>query len=299
MSSASITFRCYQCGKLLGASPAKAGSVVACPKCKAELLVPAPASATQPQAPAPGGGEVDEATAFIRKLVQGGPIEPRTPAFPEIRTEPAAPGKSRPPVPQPASPTPAHPVPPPAPEAGAFPFVAVDEPTSLRPTPPQKRPKSAGPSGSNIGRSPAAAPANPSASNVLPANAEFVPPSRADEPIIPTVEFPTGSLRTPPNRPASPIERETVVPSVQPWPTIPDTPSSIVMPEGAPPTPMVRTGTEPIRSEPRPSLIDRDGPRRNDVILPRSAVLLWSFFVVAALGAAFVAGLLAGHYVWK
>jgi phage FluMu protein Com len=33
-------FRCYQCNQLLGVSPKKAGSVIACPRCKAELKVP-------------------------------------------------------------------------------------------------------------------------------------------------------------------------------------------------------------------------------------------------------------------
>ncbi|MDR3633656.1 MAG: hypothetical protein P4L84_07450 [Isosphaeraceae bacterium] len=39
--------------------------------------------------------------------------------------------------------------------------------------------------------------------------------------------------------------------------------------------------------------------RARDVVLPRSVVLAWSFFVLAALALAFGAGLLAGHYVWR
>ncbi len=35
-------FRCYQCQKLLGAPPSKIGSIVHCPKCRAELIVPPP-----------------------------------------------------------------------------------------------------------------------------------------------------------------------------------------------------------------------------------------------------------------
>jgi DNA-directed RNA polymerase subunit RPC12/RpoP len=38
--------------------------------------------------------------------------------------------------------------------------------------------------------------------------------------------------------------------------------------------------------------------RRDDVVLPRVVVLLWSFFVVLALGFAFGAGLLWGYYLW-
>jgi hypothetical protein len=37
-----LKFRCYRCNQLLAAVPGKAGSVVTCPKCKAELQVPAP-----------------------------------------------------------------------------------------------------------------------------------------------------------------------------------------------------------------------------------------------------------------
>ena len=38
--------------------------------------------------------------------------------------------------------------------------------------------------------------------------------------------------------------------------------------------------------------------RRDDVLLPRTAVLLWSFFVIVALAFAFGAGLLCGHFLW-
>jgi hypothetical protein len=55
----------------------------------------------------------------------------------------------------------------------------------------------------------------------------------------------------------------------------------------------------PLRVE-RPSLAaDRaPAPRRSDVVLPRTAVVLWSFFVLLALVLAFASGLLAGHYLW-
>jgi hypothetical protein len=40
------------------------------------------------------------------------------------------------------------------------------------------------------------------------------------------------------------------------------------------------------------------GARRDDVVLPRSAVVLWSFAVLIGLALAFAAGLLAGRFVW-
>jgi DNA-directed RNA polymerase subunit RPC12/RpoP len=35
-----LKIRCYRCNQLLAVSPTKAGTVVACPKCKADLLIP-------------------------------------------------------------------------------------------------------------------------------------------------------------------------------------------------------------------------------------------------------------------
>lgn len=37
-----LKVRCYRCNQLLAVAPNKAGTVVACPKCKAELLIPRP-----------------------------------------------------------------------------------------------------------------------------------------------------------------------------------------------------------------------------------------------------------------
>ena len=35
-----LKFRCYRCNQLLAVSPSKVGAIVACPKCKADLVVP-------------------------------------------------------------------------------------------------------------------------------------------------------------------------------------------------------------------------------------------------------------------
>jgi hypothetical protein len=35
-----LKFRCYQCNQLLASAPSKAGSIVSCPRCKADLVVP-------------------------------------------------------------------------------------------------------------------------------------------------------------------------------------------------------------------------------------------------------------------
>jgi DNA-directed RNA polymerase subunit RPC12/RpoP len=47
MAGVPIKFRCYRCQQLLGVARSKAGSVVSCPKCSAELVVPEPVESTQ------------------------------------------------------------------------------------------------------------------------------------------------------------------------------------------------------------------------------------------------------------
>ena len=52
MAAERLKFRCYRCSQLLSVSPNRAGTVVSCPKCKADLLIPAGES--QPEADALG-----------------------------------------------------------------------------------------------------------------------------------------------------------------------------------------------------------------------------------------------------
>jgi hypothetical protein len=47
MAGVPIKFRCYRCQQLLGVARSKAGSVVSCPKCSAELVVPEPVESGQ------------------------------------------------------------------------------------------------------------------------------------------------------------------------------------------------------------------------------------------------------------
>ena len=85
MAGERLKFRCYQCNQLLASAPGKAGSVVSCPRCKADLVVPAPdspapadpqssssvgkasgASTSTLSPPKPAGlGDLDEAAAAI------------------------------------------------------------------------------------------------------------------------------------------------------------------------------------------------------------------------------------------
>ena len=56
-----LKVRCYRCNQLLAVAPNKAGAVVACPRCQAELLIPRP----EPQQPA------EEADPSIAALKSG------------------------------------------------------------------------------------------------------------------------------------------------------------------------------------------------------------------------------------
>lgn len=70
-------------------------------------------------------------------------------------------------------------------------------------------------------------------------------------------------------------------------------PSLTIEAPGDPVLPPIRYETPPIR--PAAS----DAPRAADVVLPPAVVLAWSLLVLMAVPAAFVAGLLIGHFIWK
>ena len=92
MTAERLKVRCYRCNQLLGVPPNKAGAVVACPKCKAELLIPTPesapewdgASSTQmtpgrtppPQVPAPAApSSATELPRFLEEVTAAIPPE--------------------------------------------------------------------------------------------------------------------------------------------------------------------------------------------------------------------------------
>jgi hypothetical protein len=72
-----LKFRCYRCNQLLASAPGKAGAVVTCPKCKAELQVPAPEPSVfaevAPRRPADGSGR--------EAATQAAPMAPSVPAY--------------------------------------------------------------------------------------------------------------------------------------------------------------------------------------------------------------------------
>jgi hypothetical protein len=204
MAGVPLKFRCYQCNQLLGVSRARIGKVVACPKCKADLIVPDPDEANLPsngeeadstRSAGLNGSDSDEEGISLELL----DIRPE-----DIRVEP---GVNWAP---PTEPPPREP----------FPFIPSEA------EPPAPEAAGADPSPIDLGEL---------------AGTRAVAPSDPPETLVP------------------PIQLES--------------------------TRIADTRFAPSRSR--------------DVVLPRSAVATWSLFVLLAQGIAFVAGLLAGHFLWR
>ena len=70
-------------------------------------------------------------------------------------------------------------------------------------------------------------------------------------------------------------------------------------PAPTPALPPIVVASEPFRAEPTISTPEMTArARRRDVSIPRATVVAWSWLVLLALAFAFLAGLLAGHYLW-
>ncbi|WP_154673841.1 hypothetical protein [Singulisphaera acidiphila] len=197
MAGVPLKFRCYQCNQLLGVSRGRIGTVVACPKCRADLIVPDPDEADQ-------GADSFQSSRLAEASDEGISLDFLDIRPEDIRVEPGV--TWTPPLAE-SSPREREPFPsiPPGPEPPA-PEVASN------PSPPI-----------NFGGLAGAAPATPA------------------EPLVPPIQV--ESTR---------IAETRIVSS-----------------------------------------------RSRDVVLPRSAVATWSLFVLLAQAFAFLAGLLAGHFLWR
>src|SRR5205823_2178402 len=65
MPAERLKVRCYRCNQLLAVAPSKAGSIVACPKCKAELLITSSEPQTTGEGPS-GPGAAGAKSAFTK-----------------------------------------------------------------------------------------------------------------------------------------------------------------------------------------------------------------------------------------
>lgn len=97
-----IRFRCAYCNQLLGIARRKAGTVVRCPTCSGQVVVPTPEEGAREEAASPPGGLVFERPDFDevfdpaksekkRTAAYSGsaPLPPPAPARPEIPAWPA------------------------------------------------------------------------------------------------------------------------------------------------------------------------------------------------------------------
>jgi hypothetical protein len=107
---------------------------------------------------------------------------------------------------------------------------------------------------------------------------------------------PTTTIAPPEPEPAPAPKPEPAPPHPEPVPAprvsvVPEPPRTAAAPEPAVPT---------IEVEPVKITRERSTPGRpRDLTIPRSVVAFWSLFVLIAQALGFVAGLLAGHYLWR
>jgi len=260
-----LKFRCYRCNQLLAAAPSKAGTVVSCPKCQTDLLIPG----AEPRAK---GDRENRAKSEVEppvgtEALARGEIDPRD------RAEAAAILGSSPVPPQP------EPVP------SFLGEIAGVMPANLADLRPEDLRVEAEFFESLTRVSQASANVDPAPWPAL----ESFTPAVSSEPLSPSVLF----------QPVTETPSETG-PSQAPLPA-PQTVDLVKRPSESPLEPP-EVGTLGTQIEIEPPTILPAGTeirRVSEVVLPASVVLAWSLFVLAGIAMAFVAGLLMGHFLWK
>jgi len=267
MATERLKFRCYRCNQLLAVSPSKAGTVVSCPKCQADLLIPGGEPRAKGDGENRGKGELESRTR----------VETEDPARregePRARAEAAAfLGSSE--VPPKPAPVPVF--------MGEIAGVIPPDLADLRPEDLRVEAEFF----ENLTRLPAPA------TTVEPAPwpvSEPISTSYSSEPLSPPAPLPpatqTPSEIGPSESFSLPPETADRVPAPSERPTRADEVGSVVPQIEIEPPSILPTGTE-IR-------------RVSEVVLPASVVLAWSLFVLAGWASAFVAGLMMGHFLWK
>ena len=84
-----LKFRCYKCNQLLSATRKKAGTVIACPRCKAELKVPEPQEEAEAAGAIPTGPN-DPSRPGSRSETAGSPPSSASAPLPSFMEEIAA-----------------------------------------------------------------------------------------------------------------------------------------------------------------------------------------------------------------
>ncbi len=268
MATDRLKFRCYRCNQLLASSANKAGTVVSCPKCQADLLVPPPEpqSGSEPELPVRPVAEPQLAKIEARAAPR---VESDEPYRGDLASRTAT-------VEQAARPEPVRPF---VNDISAMipPDLADLRPEDLRVE-------------AEFFQSLTREPARPPAPDPVPWPApESLSPSFGFETPIFTSPAPPVSE---PVRTAGTYEEAPALPRpLDLAPRPPDIPK---------PPPEVHTVGPQIEIEP-PTILPagQELGRVSEVVLPASVVLAWSLFVLLGITLSFVAGLLMGHFLWK
>ena len=272
-----LKFRCYRCNQLLGATPNKAGSVVSCPKCNAELLIPVPdlpgGQGPEPDARVPAPPPAPAQSQAKIRPVERLPSESDLTAAPE-RTTSATAVKN---VPRPTR-SPAYP----DELAAALPPDLID----LRPEDLRVEAEFF----ESLTRQPPVA-AEPAPWPTAP---EFAP-SFANEAYVS------------PSPPAATLEsiNTTAPPAVVPSYLTETLDLTLPKPSQTPvKAPAAATSEAPLIGTAieieHPTILPPGSEQRRitEVVLPASAVLSFSLFALLGIALSFVAGLLMGHFIW-
>jgi hypothetical protein len=101
-----IRFRCAYCNQLMGIARRKAGTVVRCPKCAGEIIVPVPEGPEGPEDEPDPPAQPAGAQAFDVEPINPAGFQPASAGVAATAQEPA-PAPPQPPPPEPPIPTPA------------------------------------------------------------------------------------------------------------------------------------------------------------------------------------------------
>ncbi len=259
-----LKIRCYRCNQLLAVVPTKVGSVVSCPKCQAELLIPRPESSAPAESSDPSVAALKSGTYQALTPVSETP--------PPTRPQPRDPGS----------------------QAFLDEIAAIIPPevASLRPEDlrveadvfasiirePAPSPPSAESSPSSLAEEPFQFPGDFQAHDVSPR------PASSDE----MPETLGASVTTEEASTAASVLTE--VPPPLPV-------AAVTTPAG----PAAAAVVPPITIEPAPirPALDAEPRSIREVVLPVSIVLGWMILVLASIPMAFLAGLMIGHFLWK
>jgi len=274
-----LKFRCYRCNQLLGATPNKAGSVVTCPKCSAELLIPVPGLPASEAALAPAPAQTPALQRLGVRLDAPPRNEPASappPApLPEATAAMAAVGTN-----------PREPTPP-----GYFDEIAAVLPPDLIDLKPEDLRVEAE-FFESLARQPQPPPVIREPAP-WPPPASLAPSFASESFASPSFAPPFGETAGAPSPPA--VTKSFLAETVDLAPKPVEMPVSPPVPARVD-APLVGTSIE---IEHPPILPPGTEIRRiREVVLPASVVVSWSLFVLLGITLSFVAGLLMGHFLW-